>query len=194
MIFKCVTHKISMRSLMNMRKPQLVLALFGLSVALSGCGGLEYSLSAAETSTSIPEEFYYHTSGSCTDGSFSFKGLQGSGIMLWTDPANVLVGQVELYLSKDSTYTLRYREFTFDAQAYDTQVSGGVEVDDKTGVIAFENLGNAFITTENGRQVLQMTFNRSINNSLLKNQSVNFRTARVSDPSGTTVPDYCHYN
>lgn len=182
-----------MRILKNMRKPQLVLVFSALSVALSGCGGLEYSLSAAETSKSIPEEFYYHTTGSCTDGTLSFMGLEGSGIMLWTDPANVLVGQVELYLSKDSTYTLRYREFTFDAQAYDTQLMGSVSTDEKTGVVTLENLGDALVTTENSRQVLQLTFNRSINNSMLKDQTVNFRAARMNG-LGTTVPDYCHYN
>ncbi len=176
-------------------KRHLVCTILILGVLpLAGCGGIETALfSTAPEKKSIPEEFFYHTSGSCDDGTLNFVSLRGGGMMLWTDPANVVVGQAELYLEKDYTFTLHYREFTFDAQVFDRKITGKVDFDDVSGVINLENVGTAQVTTDNGRPVLEVQFAKAINQPLLESKKAPFRISRSMDGLDISRPDYCHY-
>lgn len=113
--------------------------------------------------------------------------------MLWTDPTQVLVGQGELYIQPDMTYSFRYREFTWDQTAFDKMLTGTVTFNDETGVVQFENLGSAHITTYYRRTALELTFAENINNGLLQNQKAYFYVTTGRSGLGETDVDHCHY-
>ncbi|WP_413944610.1 hypothetical protein [Bdellovibrio sp. HCB-162] len=177
-----------------MRRTHQVLSGIFFSLILTSCGDLSYNLSSSEQIW-IPEEMYYQTDGTCENGDLVFKVLQASGIMLWTDPQNVLVGQSELYLNKNGTYDVRYREFTntVDTAVFDTEFSGRYQVDSATGEISFENLGSGHVITRQGRYYLDFTYSVNINSTNLSGKRIRFRLTDALRGFNTDRSQYCNY-
>ncbi|QDK39198.1 hypothetical protein [Bdellovibrio sp. NC01] len=143
---------------------------------------------------SIPDNFFYHTEGTCNDGTLVFANLSGAGLMLWDDPAAVLTGQIELYLKKDDgSYQFRYREFDFDGNTmFDQYYSGHYAMDSDTGKIQMDDLGYAYVKTTPKRSYYDITFDKILNDSKIKNQTLRFRVFKGHKGLHTDMPTYCN--
>lgn len=175
-------------------KRHLFCTSFVLGVLLSGCGDLRSSLSDVSAPKKIiPEEFFYQTSGSCDDGSLNFVSLRGGGLMLWSDPEQLIVGQGALYLSKNNTFTLRYEEFNFDTKVFNAKLAGKFDFNDQTGEMKLEGVGVGSLITFKGRSALEFQFTKAINEPSLKDKKTIFNIVRSAEGLDTTRPDYCNY-
>ncbi|WP_374080012.1 hypothetical protein [Bdellovibrio bacteriovorus] len=176
-----------------MRFHQVLFSTF-LSLSLTSCGNFSYSLSPASQSW-IPEEMYYQTDGNCENGDLVFKILVAGGTKLWTDPQQLLVGQTDLYLNKDGTYSVRYREFANleNSPSFETQFSEKYQVNSDTGEIYFVNLGYGNVITRQGKYFLDFQYSVNINSQELQGKQVRFRLTETLRGFNTDRAQYCNY-
>lgn len=164
-----------------------------LALGLSSCGDLNYSVSS--TKSSLPEELFYQTEGRCENGDLVFNYLVGAGTMLWTDPAHILVAQSELFLSREGTFSLRYREFqdVEGIKVFDKELSGRYFSKSDDGVFYFENLGQGKVTSKNGLYYLDFQYTSQINSANLLGKKVQFRTISALQGKSTDRTQACGY-
>ncbi len=176
-----------------MRKVHLVLLAL-ISHTLIACGDFSMSLIPSSGGVkAIPENMFYKIDGSCEDGTLSFVALQGSGVQLWTDPAAVLVGQIELYMNKDGTFSARYREYDFTSKVFETNFSSTYSFDPSLGQIQFKDFGVGKIIQVRKKYYLDFEFATNINSQALAGQAARFRIAKMYRGIDTDRAQYCHY-
>lgn len=174
-----------------------VLSGITISLSLTSCGGLSYDLSSTDslvkTQSLIPEYMYYQTDGSCTDGTLVFNVLVAGGIKLWTDPTQILTAQAEIYLNKDGTYHVHYREFDFSnaTPQFETTWSSTYSIDEASGVIKFESLGLGRIVNANGTPTLDLQFTVNIHSTELSGKTGRFRLLQLLSGYNTDRGQYC---
>lgn len=179
-----------------MRKIHLAFFSTFVSLFVISCGGISTSLSpGADAPKWIPDEVFYQTDGSCERGDLVFKVLVAAGTKLWTDPQQLLVGQSELFVNKNGTYSVRYREFEspMGVVSFDTRFSGNYQVQQDTGEIYFENLGYGNILTRQGKYFLEFQYSVNINSAELKGKSARFRLVGALTGLNTDRAQYCNY-
>ncbi|WII71796.1 hypothetical protein QJS83_15130 [Bdellovibrio sp. 22V] len=176
-----------------MRRIQLGTIGTLLSLTITSCGGIEGSISSAPKW--IPDEMYYQTDGHCENGDLVFKILAAGGTPLWTDPAQVLTAQSDMYLQKDGTFTVRYREFpgTSGAASYETRLSGSYVVNPENGEISFANLGQGRVIQRNGRYALDFQYNVDIHSSQLNGKKARFHLWSSLTGLDSDRAQYCGY-
>lgn len=163
-----------------------------LILSSMGCGDFSYSLYPASQNL-IPEELFYQTDGNCERGDLHFRILSTAGIQLWTDPQNILTGQVELFIFRDSTFSARYREFPFSGNAvFEKVISGNYQIQ-SNGEIYFQDLGAGNILHQDGLYFLEFRFDVNINSTELAGKTARFRVLKGLRGLDTDRAQYCHY-
>lgn len=114
---------------------------------------------------------------------------------LWTDPQQILVGQSDLYLNRDGTYSVQYREFTnlANSPSYETQFSEKYQVNPETGEIYFVNLGYGNVITKQGKYFLDFQYSVNINSQELQGKRARFRLTETLHGFDTDRAQYCNY-
>lgn len=173
-------------------------ALMGIAL-LSSCG-MGKSIWGPSFITnrysSIPDEMYYQTKGSCEAGDLSFQVLGGGGAILWdvsqTQSENdILTGQVFIYLNRDGTYTVNYREYGFVNLALTKEFSSTYSFDPEWQVITFKDLGFATIHKRKNRYYLRMNFTENINSNFLRGEAIDVWLNSSYTGLHTDREDYC---
>ncbi|UOF02217.1 hypothetical protein [Bdellovibrio reynosensis] len=164
-----------------------------LMLSLTSCGELNSSLESI--SPAIPHELIYQTQGDCETGDLSFNYLVAAGTQLWTDPAQILTAQSELYLSKDGTYLIRYREFqnVEGTTVYDSNFSGRYFNSSDNGRIRFENLGEGKVQSWQGKYYLDFQYTSRINSEALVGKKARFRVMSSLTTWNNDRAQYCGY-
>lgn len=171
-----------------------ILILVSLVWHLGACGEIQSSLGDVKDPSSVfPEDIIYKPIGACDDGTLSFVVMGAGGIMLWTDPASVLTGQIELYIHPDRTFDARYREYDFVSKRYDQLIHSQISIDWEKSVIRFEGLGDGQVARFNGQTYLDLTFTHAFNSSLLVGKSSRFRIYKSDRGFETDRADYCGF-
>ncbi|WP_291515387.1 hypothetical protein [Bdellovibrio sp. ArHS] len=160
------------------------------TLIISSCGELTSSITTSETW--IPESFFYKTLGSCEQGTLGFPVLIGGGTQLWTDPAQVRVGQIELYLQKNGTYSARYREFDFTTQLFEKNFQSTYSLDHRRKEIYLAGLGVAkVLQTGRGRSYMHLLYSENYNSTLLAGSTGDLYLYKGQKGVGETAADRC---
>lgn len=154
-------------------------ALIGIAM-LSSCGVTSQDIWGHSYITDrfgLPDEIFYQTTGSCANGDLSFQVLAGGGAILWDVPTtqsedDILTGQVFIYLNRDNTYTVDYREYDFDNQFVQKTFSSSYFYDTEFEILYLKNLGQATIHKRKKRYYLRLTFTENVNTNFLKGQTI----------------------
>ncbi len=176
----------------------LFAVLFLLS--LTSCGALIFpgQSEVSERFPGIPEDFYYKIVGTCDEGDLAFRVLSGGGAILWDvshmqSEADILTGQVEIFLNKDQTFTVRYREFSFTSEVFIKNFTSHYSFDTVSREITFMNLGVGAIYKLKNRYYLQLKLTHDINSTYLKGQSILVRLINHSRGLDTDRDKYCNF-
>lgn len=171
-----------------------ILVLSALVLHLVACGEIQSSIGDLRDPDSVlPEDLIYKSVGDCDDGSLYFVALQTAGVQLWTDPSAVLTAQLELFINRDRTFNVRYREFDFSNQTFDHSFHSNISIDWKRDLIRLEGLGEGRVVRNGRRIYLDLTFTHVFNSELLQGQSTRFRLFRSWEGVDTDRTDYCDY-
>lgn len=173
-------------------------ALLGIAL-LSSCGmgkSIWGPSFISDRYSGIPDEMFYQTKGSCDNGDLTFQVLGGAGAILWDVPQtqsenDILTGQVFIYLNRDGTYTVNYREYTFTNVATLNEFSSTYTFDPEIQVITFRDLGSATINKRRNRYYLRLTFTTNINSRYLKGQTIDVWLDSTYNGLNTDREDYC---
>ena len=146
----------------------------------------------------IPEEMFYQTVGSCEAGDLSFRTLIGAPAILWDvsstqSEADILTGQFNIFLNKDQTFTVKYREFNFTNEVYIKTFKSTYEFDSFSREIYFKNLGVGAIYKIRHRYLLKLVLTHNINSVLLTGQTVDIWLVTTSMGLDTDRTQYCNY-
>ncbi|XGC82283.1 hypothetical protein ACES2L_07275 [Bdellovibrio bacteriovorus] len=164
-----------------------------LFLILTSCGELNSSLESL--SPWIPDELIYQTQGDCENGDLSFNYLVAAGTRLWTDPAQILVAQSELFLSKNGTYLIRYREFqdVEGTTVFDSNFTGRYFSNSENGLIQFENLGEGKVQSWQGKYYLDFQYTSPVNSAELIGKKARFRVISAYQTWNTDRAQYCGF-
>lgn len=169
-----------------------ILIFVTLVLHLGACGQVQSQLNPVKDPASVfPEDIIYKPVGDCSDGTLSFVVMKAGGLMLWTDPADVVTAQMDLFIHQDLTFDARYREFEFNNQIFDQSIHSRFSIDWESGVIHFEGLGEGQVSKLDGRIYLNLTFTHTFNSQLLVGKIGRFRIIKSADGLGTDRVDYC---
>lgn len=169
-------------------------------LTLTSCGALIFpgESKVTERFPGIPEDFYYKTVGTCEEGDLAFRVLTGGGAILWDVPqtqseADILTGQFDIFLNKDQTFTVRYREFSYTSEVFIKTFTSDYSFDTVSREITFMNLGVGAIYKLRNRYYLQLTLTHDINSTYLKGQSITVRLVDHSRGLDTDRDQYCNF-
>ena len=144
----------------------------------------------------VPDELFYQTKGTCAAGDLSFQYLMGGGAILWDVPNtqsedDILTGQVFIYLNRDNTYTVDYREYDFDNLFVKKNFSSTFKYDTEFNILYLKDLGHATIHKRKHRYYLRLTFTENLNNNFLKEKTIDVWLKSSFKGLDTDRAEYC---
>lgn len=176
-----------------MKRIHIILSLCLLGILACARIDAAYDKEPANTSSLIPAEMYYHTAGSCENGDLVFVSLSATGLQLWEDPAQVVTGQIQLFLHEDGSYAAHYEEYDPVDKIFEKQWSSTYTVDTDHKLVYLKDLGTGQIVERQSGPVLEVQFTESINNFLLKGMTTDFRVWDFLQGQDQDRTDYCQY-
>lgn len=173
-------------------------ALIGITM-LSSCGVTSEDFWGPSYITDrfgVPDELFYQTKGSCAAGDLSFQYLMGGGAILWDVPNtqsedDILTGQVFIYLNRDNTYTVDYREYDLNNLFIKKTFSSTFKYDTEFNILYLKNLGQATIHQRKKRYYIHLTFTENLNTNFLKGQSIDVWLKKSFTGLDTDRVQYC---
>lgn len=144
----------------------------------------------------LPDAIFYQTKGSCADGDLVFSYLVGGGAILWDVPQtqsenDILTGQVFIFLNRDLTYTVDYREYDFNNLVIQKKTASTFSFEPETQVITLKDLGTATIHRRKNRYFLRVTFTENLNSQFLRGQTIDVWVGSSQKGLNADIVDHC---
>lgn len=175
-----------------MNKILIIALLLKFSLFQVSCGGsLTIEGSNTESKNSFPNEFYYKSKGSCATGNLFFEHLQAVVFLIDAESSTFLSVQQKLFLHKDGTFDLQYREFDSNQQVHETKLKSTYQKNLENNSINLQNLGIGTFYQDNGQYFLEIQYQVSLNSPLLKDKIAKFKIVNTDQGLDTDRIEFC---